>query len=255
MNPPDSRAILDRRARFPRGLIQPEGGYRFSLDSLLLACFARPGRRHAGVDLGCGCGVVGLGLLLHEPGLTLTGVELDPVAADAARNNAQELYFASQFNIIQDDIRTWRPQRVADFVVANPPFRRIGAGRVSRGGERAAARFEQRADFAAFARCAAVALKTRGKFSFVHLPERLGEIMAALAANGLEPKRLRLVHARPDEEARMVLVQAVKAARPGLRVEPSLILHAGRGAQTRITDEALAFCPFLGCNPGEIPAR
>ncbi len=34
----DTETILKRRDFFPRGLIQPEGGYRFSLDSLLLAC-------------------------------------------------------------------------------------------------------------------------------------------------------------------------------------------------------------------------
>ena len=255
MTDANAEAVFERRERFPRGLVQPAGGYRFSLDSLLLACFARPGRRHVGIDLGCGCGVVGLGLLLREPGVTLTGVEIDPAAEEAARANTKNLHFSRQFEVVQGDVLSWRPERVVDFVVANPPYRRIGAGRVSRGEERATARFEQRAEFAHFARCAAVALKTRGKFCFVHLPERLAEIMAALHANRLEPKRLRMVHARPGEEARMVLVEAVKSASPGLRAEPPLILHAGQGARTRITDEALAFCPFLGCNPGETPAR
>ncbi|MDD3313641.1 methyltransferase [Pseudodesulfovibrio sp.] len=251
MNRADTLAVLDRRARFPRGLAQPEGGYRFSLDSLLLACFARPGRRNVGADLGCGCGVVGLGLLLRQPGLALTGVELDPAAADAALANADALHFQEKFQVVRADVADWRPERVLDFVVANPPYRRLGAGRVSRGEERATARFEGRGEFARFARCAALALKTRGKFSFVHLPERLAGLLADLARTGLEPKRLRMVHARPGEEARMVLVEAVKAARPGLRAEPPLILHRGTGKQTRLTDEALAFCPFLGCNRGE----
>jgi len=251
MNRADTQAVLDRRARFPRGLSQPEGGYRFSLDSLLLACFARPGRQHVGADLGCGCGVVGLGLLLRQPGLALTGVELDPAAAEAAQANAEALHYGEKFQIVQADVADWRPERVLDFVVANPPYRRLGAGRVSRGEERATARFERHGSFARFARCAALALKTRGKFTFVHLPERLAGLMADLADAGLEPKRLRMVHARPDEEARMVLVEAVKAASPGLRAEPPLLLHRGTGARTRLTDEALAFCPFLGCNPGE----
>ena len=246
----DAEAILSRREHFPRGLVQPEGGYRFSLDSLLLACFARPGRRHVGVDLGCGCGVVGLGLLLGNPGVTLTGVELDAQAVQATEANVEHLHLAKQFKVVQGDVATWRPEKVVDFVVANPPYRPLGKGRVSRGEERATARFERHADFAAFARCAAVALKTRGKFTFVHLPERLSGIMAALKANGLEPKRLRMVHARRDEHARMVLVEAVKAAAEGLKTEPPLILHQGRGSETRLTDEALAFCPFLGCNPG-----
>ncbi|WP_419786115.1 tRNA1(Val) (adenine(37)-N6)-methyltransferase [Pseudodesulfovibrio sp.] len=250
MNPVDTETVLGRREQFPRGLVQPEGGYRFSLDSLLLACFARPGRRHVGVDLGCGCGVISLGLLLREPGLHITGVELDPAAAQAARENGESLLFQRSFQVEQADVSDWRPEKVVDFVVANPPYRRLGAGRISRGEERATARFERQGSFARFARCAAVALKTRGKFTFVHLPERLAEIMTGLAQNGLEPKRLRMVHARPDEEARMVLVEAVKAARPGMRVEPPLILHRGAGTATRMTEDALAFCPFLRCNPG-----
>ena len=246
----DAETILSRREFFPRGLVQPEGGYKFSLDSLLLACFARPGRRHVGVDLGCGCGVIGLGLLLGNPGVSLTGVELDAQAVQAAEANAEHLHLSKQFKAVQGDVADWRPPAVVDFVVSNPPYRPLGKGRVSQGEERATARFERQADFATFARCAAVALKTRGKFAFVHLPERLSGIMAALKANGLEPKRLRMVHARRDEHARMVLVEAVKAASEGLKAEPPLILHQGRGRETRLTDEALAFCPFLGCNPG-----
>lgn len=251
----DAETILSRREFFPRGMVQPEGGYRFSLDSLLLACFARPGRRHVGVDLGCGCGVIGLGLLLNQPGIAVTGVELNPESVNAAEANAEHLHFSKQFQVEQGDVADWRPQAVVDFVVANPPYRTLGQGRISQGEERATARFERQADFAAFARCAAVALKTRGKFTFVHLPERLAGIMGALAANGLEPKRLRMVHARREDHARMVLVEAVKAASEGLKVEPPLILHQGRGRDTRFTDEALAFCPFLGCNPGQIGGK
>ncbi|QGY39620.1 methyltransferase [Pseudodesulfovibrio cashew] len=246
----DTKAVLERREFFPRGMIQPEGGYRFSLDSLLLACFARPGRRHVGVDLGCGCGVVGLALLLREPGVTVTGVEIDTQSIEAAAANADSLLLSGKFSVMQGDVGSWRPEKVVDFVVANPPYRELGRGRVSRGDSRATARFEDRGSFAGFARCAAVALKTRGKFSFVHIPERLPALMAALHANGLEPKRMRLVHGRVDEPARMVLMETVKAGGSGLKVEAPLILHEGRGKETRLTREVIEFCPFLDCNPG-----
>ena len=247
----DTEAVLARRDRFPRGMIQPESGYRFSLDSLLLACFAAPGRRHVGVDLGCGCGVVGLAMLLRQPDLTITGVDLDETAVVAARDNGRELHFPTQFHAEKGGVLSWRPEAVVDFVVANPPYREPGRGRVSQGDGPAGARFEGGGDFAAFARCAAVALKTRGKFAFVHLPERLAEIMTALEGARLAPKRMRLVHGRADETARMVLMECVKAAGPGLKVEPPLVLHQGRGKATRLTDEALAFCPFLRCNEGQ----
>ncbi|MDC0335281.1 methyltransferase [Pseudodesulfovibrio sp.] len=244
----DTEAILERREFFPRGLVQPEGGYRFSLDSLLLACFATPGRKHVGIDLGCGCGVIGLALLLRHPGLTMTGVELNTDSARAAEENSVNLHLSDKLSIVQGDVADWRPEKVVDFVVANPPYRELGRGRTSQGDGRATARFESQVDFAGFARCAAVALKTRGKFAFVHLPERLPELMAGLAQAGLEPKRMRMVHGRSDETAKMVLMEAIKAGGPGLKVEAPLILHQGKGQKTHLTEEALNFCPFLGCN-------
>ena len=247
----DTKAILERRGYFPRGLVQPEGGYRFSLDSLLLASFVHVTRGQKGVDLGCGCGVIALALLLRQPGLRLTGIELNPYSVEAAEENAANLHLTDKLTIEQGDVAEWRPERVVDFVIANPPYRKLGQGRESAGEGRRNARFEGAATFAEFARCAAVALKTRGRFAFVHLPERLPELMADLAEAGLAPKRMRLVHGKADQDARMVLVETVKAASPGLRVEPPLILHEGTGKGTRLSGQALEFCPFLACNPKE----
>ncbi|WP_272698674.1 tRNA1(Val) (adenine(37)-N6)-methyltransferase [Desulfovibrio sp. Fe33] len=251
MTASDANAILERREYFPRGLVQPEGGYRFSMDSLLLACFAHVNRGQAGLDLGCGCGVVGLGVLLRQPGATITGVELNPLAAKAARENAANLHLAEKMEIEQGDVSDWRPDKVVDFVVANPPYRKLGKGRESRGEERKTARFEAAGSFYGFARCASVALKTRGRFAFVHLPERLPELLADLAEAGLTPKRLRLVHGKVDQEPRIALVEAVKAASPGLHVEPPLILHEGTGRNSGLSRQALEFCPFLVCNSKE----
>lgn len=247
----NTEAVLERREFFPRGMVQPEDGYRFSLDSLLLACFARTGRRHRGADLGCGCGVVAVGLVLRQPGLHVCGIDANPHAIRAAEENKTRLHLIDKLTFEVADVAAWRPEAVLDFVVANPPYRPLSTGRASRGKGRKSARFEVGASFKAFARCAAVALKTRGRFTFVHLPERLPELLAGLAENGLAAKRLRLVHGRTDEPARMALVEAVKAGGPGLAVEPPLILHQGRGSGTRLTEQALAFCPFLACNAGE----
>jgi tRNA1Val (adenine37-N6)-methyltransferase len=251
MSSADTRAILERRAYFPRGLAQPEDGYRFSLDALLLASFVNVTRGQKGVDLGCGCGVIGLALLLRQPGLRLVGIELNPQSVEAARKNAVSLHLTDKLTIEQGDVADWRPGQVVDFVVANPPYRKLGKGRASAEKDRRNARFEGAGTFAGFARCAAVALKTRGRFAFVHLPERLPEIMADLAGAGLAPKRMRMVHGKADQEARMVLVETVKAAGQGLRVEPPLILHEGTGKGTRLSGQALDFCPFLACNPKE----
>ena len=63
------------------------GGFPLGQDTLLLGAFATLSRRGRVCDLGCGCGALPLLLLRRAPDLSVTGVELDPTAAQAARDN------------------------------------------------------------------------------------------------------------------------------------------------------------------------
>jgi tRNA1Val (adenine37-N6)-methyltransferase len=249
--------MRNARDYFPRGLAQPEGGYRFAADSLLLACFARAKKRARVADLGCGCGVAGLGLLLRAPlaDMTLTGLDGDARMVAAAAENAVRLGLAEHFTAMCADVGRIREEarfgaESFGLVLANPPYRELGRGRISPKGEGVnAARFESGSGLAGFVRAAGFLLKTGGAFYAVGLAERLDATLALLSEARLAPKRLRLVHGRVDAPAKIVLVQAVKNAGPGLRVEPPLVLYE-KGQGNRITPDALAFCPFLACNAG-----
>jgi tRNA1Val (adenine37-N6)-methyltransferase len=96
-------------------------------------------------------------------------------------------------------------------------------------GERAAARHELAGGLADFLEAAARLLGEGGRFAVIFLAERLPELLAAMRAVRLEPKRLRTVHGRSHDEARMVLVEGRKQGRPGLRVEAPLMVYAGDG--------------------------
>mgnify|MGYP000274205393 CR=1 FL=1 len=245
---------MDPRSYFPRGLRQPENGYRFSLDSLLLSCFTHAPSKSRGVDLGTGCGVVALGILLRHQSreVCMTGVELSLDSVQTAGANAEQLRLNDVFTVDRADVAGYTNEAgMIDFVVANPPYRNPDAGRPSRGEHRTTARFEAEARFSDFCACAARLLKNKGRFSFVHLPERLVGLLADLRAAGLEPKRMRMVHSRVDGPAKMVLVEARKGGNAGLTVEPPLVLYYGQGKATCMTPEALAFCPYLECNAGK----
>jgi tRNA1Val (adenine37-N6)-methyltransferase len=242
---------MDARSYFPRGLAQPEGGFRFSVDALVLACFATRKSRTRVVDLGAGCGVVGFGYALRGDVVSLAGVECDAVMAACARRNAELLDMA--YALHECDLREVRaqlPPESADLALLNPPYHKPGCGRLPADAS-LSAKFAEEGGLADFLGAAAYLVANRGRAAIVFGADRLDALLAECQEFGLAPKRLRMVHGHVDAPARLVLVEAVKNGRPGLAVEPPLILHTTDGNDGNTpTPEALAFCPFLSCNPG-----
>ena len=205
-------------------LAQPVRGYRYSADSLLLADFAARGRARACLDLGTGSGIVALRLLEAGACAMAVGVERQPELAACALDNAAALSLADRFRIVLGDLR--RVVRAAapggvDLVVANPPFHR--AGRKSPTTGRAAARHEGDTTLDDFVAAARQALGRRGRFCVVLPAARLSDLTALVRKAGLEPKRIRFVHATADAPARLVLCEAVAGKPGGMVVEPPVV--------------------------------
>jgi len=78
-----------------------------------------------------------------------------------------------------------------------------------------------------FLRAAAWLLGPGGRFYIIYLAERLADLLEGMRRAGLEPKRLRCVHGRLGEPARMVLVEGRRGGRPGLALEAPLLVFAG----------------------------
>ena len=230
--PTPSRQELEAREYFPRGLAQPAGSFRFSADALLLAEFAATGSKRSlrGLDLGCGCGVVGLGVMLRMPVARFVGLDINPELVGAAAQNVASLGLAGQYLALDGDVRNYKniakiPPASFDLVVTNPPYRKPGTGRPSTTAMRNTALFETHGDISDFVAMAARALKNSGRFCCVYSAERLPDLCAALAAHKLTPKRLQPVHGRRGQGALLVLLEARHQGRPGLKWEPSLYLH------------------------------
>jgi tRNA1Val (adenine37-N6)-methyltransferase len=119
-----------------------------------------------------------------------------------------------------------------DLVVSNPPFRKPTTGRLSLGPERAIARHELALKFQDLAGAASHLLKVKGRFFMIYHPERLPEVFETLRLNRLEPKRIRLVHDDIGAESKIVLIEAVKEGKPGIKVEKPLFIYHEDGSYT-----------------------
>jgi len=223
---------LDDLGRTGLKLIQSRTWVPFAIDSILLCHFARLHPRERLLDLGTGTGVIPLLLSALHPTAALHGLELQPELADMARRSVAFNGLAERVQIRDGD---WRQvtaiygARAFTAVTLNPPYRRPGTGRLSPVPQRARARHALDGTLADALVAAAACLRDRGRLFLVFPAERLAELLSELRGLRLEPKRLRPVYSAPGREARLVLVEAHKDGRPGLHLEPPLVIYAGDG--------------------------
>ena len=209
-------------------LVQAKDGYRFSLDPVLLADFLSIPAGGSALDLGTGCGVLAMLVARRSESLKVSGWELQPQMVARARQGVVASQMTTQVVIEDADLRLHRQLTEAgrfDLVVTNPPYRKINTGRIAPSEERAAARHEMAGDLEDFLAAASWGLKHGGSFGIVFLAERLSELLVAMTAVDIEPKRLRMVHARQGEPAKIVLVEGRKKGARGLKVEAPLFVY------------------------------
>ena len=198
------------------------GGFPLSTDSMVLADFVRLPKNAEVLDLGSGCGTLGLLLCARNSSCTVTGIELDESAHATALDNIRRNDLSGRLHSICSDLKTM-PFIPGSFrvCVSNPPYF-SGGERHSRTPD---ARQEDRCPPAALFAAAARALRFGGDFFLVHKPERLAQLCCEASTAGLEPKRLRLVRHRPDAPISLILLSCRKGGKPGLQIDELTLYH------------------------------
>lgn len=222
---------LDELSGYDLRIIQPRHGYRFSVDPLLLADFARVRDGEYCADLGTGCGVIAL-LLARLARSSVTAIEFQQVMADIASRNIALNGLSERVRIVEDDVlslKTHFPVDSFDLVVSNPPYRRPGTGKVSPRRGRDEARHETSATLADFMAAAKYLVKPSGRICLIYHTCRLAELMAQAAVQKLSPLRLRMVHGNTRMDARMFMIELAKGRTGELRVEPPLFVRGEEG--------------------------
>lgn len=195
-----------------------EGAFPLSTDSIALSGFVRLPKNARVLDLGSGCGTLGLLLCANDPGCTVTGIEIDEDDHAMALHNIQVNKLTSRLSSICKDLRTvstFLPAGSFHCCVSNPPYFSAGPEKEMH----PAARHETLCTMDDLFQAAAWVIRYGGDFFVVHKPDRLAELCACGAKHKLEPKRLLLLRHRPADPISLVLLQCRKGANPGLVIE------------------------------------
>lgn len=223
-------------------LIQKKNGLCFGTDAYLLSAFVRPHTTGFGADFGAGSGVISLLLARRHARVTMYAVELQEmygsadgvIARNAARNGLGERVLP-----LCADVRTLSAKtfgRELDFVVSNPPYMSASGGRKNEAEEKYLARHAANGEIEDFCNAAARALRFGGLFYVVYRPDRLTDLICALRAAHLEPKRIRFVAQDTEHAPSMVLVEAKKGARASLVLSEMLFLQQNGEMHPRVRE-------------------
>lgn len=209
-------------------ITQPESGYRYSIDAVLLAALPslKPGQSL--LDLGTGCGIIPLILAFRNHEVRATGVEVQSELACLAAMNVTNNGLQDRVRIIHEDMRNLTTAMIGgpvDWIVSNPPYRRAVSGRINPDTQRALARHEIKVNLHQLMGTARRLIKTGGRFAIIYPSERAVDLFSELRLAGFEPKWLRCVHSQADGDAKLVLVKAVMGGKPGLKVERPLVVY------------------------------
>ena len=213
----------------------PDGCFPLSTDSMVLAHFVRLPKNAQILDLGSGCGTLGLLLCAKDPQCQVTGMEQTQSAHLAALENIQRNDLSSRMTSICGSVTSvserFSPGKFS-VCVSNPPY--FSGGPASKA--LPAARREDGCTVAALMKAASWALKFGGDFFLVHRPERLGELIVAAGKYQLEAKRLCLLRHHPTASVNLILLQFRKGAKPGLILEETT-LYLADGSESLVYRE------------------
>ena len=207
--------------------VQCSADHRFGTDALLLARFCPPHRAQRAADLCSGCGIVSLEW--HDGGHRgpCMAVEIAPEGSALLADTVARQAELAHITPVLGDLRSWQPPDAGlyDVVACNPPY--FTDGPQSGNAARATARHENLCSLEDVCRCAGRLLRDGGRFALCQRPQRLAEVFAAMQAARLEPKRLAFVKNKAGGAPWLFLVEAQKNRRPGLVVEPDVLISAG----------------------------
>ncbi len=202
-------------------LYQPESGYCYNSDSLFLYDFINAFHPKGRVlDVGAGCGIVGLLTARDNEKVILEAVEKQSVLAAYAKKNAAAN--ALEYKLYEEDFLELREVEKYDYIISNPPFYPEGVQK-SKDAMLTHARYNSSLPMDAFFKKVSQLLNPHSHFIFCYDATQFGLVCGALERVKMRVVDVRFVHPKVDRTASLVLVHARNGSKSMMKVWPPLI--------------------------------
>jgi len=222
---------------------QNPGGYRYSVEPFLLADWVRPAAGSRILDIGTGCGIIPLLLMSRQANLGITAVEIQGSLVQKAVENAAANRWSGRIRVLEGDFTAlageWQAETF-DWILSNPPYRKVNSGKINPCREKALARHELALTLEGLVQASVRLLKPGGKIALAYPYHRLEEVMEQLRRNQLNPTRFVRVNGHEEAAPKICLVEAVRGDGPPTPVAETLTLYHPDGRYTKTLQEIYA---------------
>jgi len=197
-------------------LYQPESGYSYNSDSLFLYDFINSFKPKGCVlDVGAGCGIVGLLVARDNPKVELQAVETQSAFVKYAKKNAA--HNEIEYKLHECDFLDLATDEKYDYIISNPPFYPKGAKR-SEDEMLIKARYNTSLPMESFFTKVSRLLKPHAHFIFCYDATQFGDICAALDRVKMRVVDVQFVHPTQDKAASIVLVHARNGSKSMMKI-------------------------------------
>lgn len=205
---------------------QPVKGYRFGIESILLGNFLKLKTGEKALELGAGSGIISFIATKRFPKTKIWMIELNPIFIKCIKKTIQINNFRNgPFCIRGDFLKIPLKLGIWDVIFSNPPYFKTGSGRESPDSLKNIAKRSPKESLDTFLKAVSQLLKNGGRFYLIFTAFRMAELFFLLKKYHLEPKTLRLVYSYPEDEARFVMIEAIKNAKEEIRIKPPLFIY------------------------------
>ena len=204
-------------------MIHVDKSYSFGIDSILLMDFAKMRKNKSLIDIGAGSGVLALGANSLYNLNKVTAIEIQEEKANLLKENIK-INHLDNVKVINDDLNNVNLiENSYEYIITNPPYYKISDNISNKSEEFLISRQEKYLKLEDIFKFSNKVLKDKGKLFMIHKPERMVEIFNK--SNNLKAKRVRFVSSSFDKKPEFILIEFVKNANDGLKIENPLIIY------------------------------
>ena len=232
--------VINDLLDFNKKIVQDTDYFNFSLDSVLLVNFCDIRKNYKILDICSGNCPIPL-MLESKVNNKIYACEIQKEIYELGLESIKLNDLEERIDLLNMDAKELAKKfetDTFDLITCNPPYFKSNEKSIKNDNDiKSNARHELLINLEDIFKISRKLLKNNGKLVMVHRTERLDEIIELSKKYNLNIKRIQFIYPKENEESNMIIIEAHKNGKEGLKVLPPIIVHDSNGNYKKEIEE------------------